>query len=98
MSAMGKREKSMEDDNDPNDKGHNAPNDSHESDTAGFISPEEERAVVRKIDSVILPFLCFVFLLQYLDKQSLSYAAVSVSVREFVHGANTFRYLVSSTT
>jgi hypothetical protein len=32
-------------------------------------TPEEERAVV-------LPLMCFVFFLQYLDKQSLSYAAV----------------------
>lgn len=39
-------------------------------------TPEEERAVVRKIDMVILPLMCFVFFLQYLDKQSLSYAAV----------------------
>jgi hypothetical protein len=39
-------------------------------------TPEEERAVVRKIDMVVLPLMCFVFLLQYLDKQSLSYAAV----------------------
>ncbi|CAI7619475.1 unnamed protein product [Penicillium manginii] len=37
---------------------------------------EEEKAVLRKIDMVILPFMCFVFFLQYLDKQSLSYAAV----------------------
>ncbi|KAE8146293.1 major facilitator superfamily domain-containing protein [Aspergillus avenaceus] len=37
---------------------------------------EEEKAVLRKIDSVILPFMCFVFFLQYLDKQSLSYAGV----------------------
>ncbi|UDD63573.1 hypothetical protein AFCA_010834 [Aspergillus flavus] len=39
-------------------------------------SDEEEKAVVRKIDMIILPFLCFVFFLQYLDKQSLSYAGV----------------------
>ncbi|KAE8378636.1 major facilitator superfamily domain-containing protein [Aspergillus bertholletiae] len=39
-------------------------------------SAEEEKAVVRKIDMTILPFLCFVFFLQYLDKQSLSYAGV----------------------
>ncbi|KAL5002725.1 major facilitator superfamily domain-containing protein [Aspergillus recurvatus] len=37
---------------------------------------EEERALVRKLDMVILPFMCLVFLLQYLDKQSLSYAGV----------------------
>ncbi|CAM1501341.1 Fc.00g105030.m01.CDS01 [Cosmosporella sp. VM-42] len=39
-------------------------------------TPEEEKGVLRKIDIVILPFMCFVFSLQYLDKQSLSYAAV----------------------
>ncbi|KAJ5832767.1 hypothetical protein N7474_001078 [Penicillium riverlandense] len=39
-------------------------------------TPAEEKAVLRKIDMVILPFMCFVFFLQYLDKQSLSYAAV----------------------
>lgn len=41
---------------------------------------EEERAVLRKIDLTILPMMCVVFFLQYLDKQSLSYASVS-----FVH-------------
>ncbi|KAF5009269.1 hypothetical protein FDECE_4481 [Fusarium decemcellulare] len=43
-----------------------------------MYTPEEEKAVLRKIDMVILPFgqMCFVFFLQYLDKQSLSYAAV----------------------
>lgn len=37
---------------------------------------EEERALVRKIDLYVLPFMCLVFFSQYLDKQSLSYAAV----------------------
>lgn len=45
-------------------------------------TPEEERAVVRKIDLVVLPLMCFVFFLQYLDKQSLSYAAVREPSRE----------------
>jgi hypothetical protein len=43
-------------------------------------TPEEEQAVVRKIDMVVLPLMCFVFFLQYLDKQSLSYAAVRSTV------------------
>nr|AAV91786.1 hypothetical protein [Penicillium canescens] len=43
---------------------------------SGGYTVEEERAVLRKIDMVILPFMCFVFFLQYLDKQSLSYAGV----------------------
>lgn len=36
----------------------------------------EEKALTRKIDLTILPMMCCVFFLQYLDKQSLSYAAV----------------------
>jgi hypothetical protein len=54
--------------------------------TANMLEPEatstseEERAVVRKIDMVVLPLMCFVFFLQYLDKQSLSYAAVCSEV------------------
>ncbi|KAK1147334.1 hypothetical protein N8T08_001411 [Aspergillus melleus] len=41
-----------------------------------ICTQEEERRVLRKIDMVILPMLCCVFFFQYLDKQSLSYAAV----------------------
>ncbi|KAK5137358.1 hypothetical protein LTR08_008936 [Meristemomyces frigidus] len=37
---------------------------------------EEERAVLRKIDLAVLPMICAVFFLQYLDKQCLSYASV----------------------
>ncbi|KZL74847.1 pantothenate transporter [Colletotrichum tofieldiae] len=39
-------------------------------------TPEEEKEVLRKIDLAIMPMMCFVFFLQYLDKQSLSYASV----------------------
>lgn len=49
-------------------------------DAGESYTAEEERAVVRKIDHTILPMMCVVFFLQYLDKQSLSYASVS-----FVH-------------
>ncbi|KAL5410026.1 hypothetical protein PMIN04_010796 [Paraphaeosphaeria minitans] len=37
---------------------------------------EEERQVLKKIDLFVLPLMCMVFFLQYLDKQSLSYASV----------------------
>ncbi|KAJ6442772.1 threonine ammonia-lyase precursor [Purpureocillium lavendulum] len=39
-------------------------------------TPEEERELLRRINLTILPLMCFVFFLQYLDKQSLSYASV----------------------
>ncbi len=40
------------------------------------FTAEEERRVKMKTDLIILPLLCCVFFLQYLDKQSLSYASV----------------------
>ncbi|CZR51344.1 related to allantoate permease [Phialocephala subalpina] len=43
---------------------------------ASPFTAEEERRVKLKTDLVILPLLCGVFFLQYLDKQSLSYASV----------------------
>ncbi|KAF9635023.1 putative pantothenate transporter protein [Lasiodiplodia theobromae] len=46
-----------------------------ESESLTFTA-EEERRIVRKIDCVVLPLLCFVFLAQYLDKQTISYASV----------------------
>ncbi|KAK6226072.1 pantothenate transporter [Colletotrichum tabaci] len=36
----------------------------------------EERAVVKKLDRVILPIMAVVYFFQYLDKQSINYAAV----------------------
>ncbi|KAK8074311.1 hypothetical protein PG994_005210 [Apiospora phragmitis] len=45
-------------------------------DVSAAYTPEEEKRVLRKIDCTILPMMCIVFLLQYLDKQSLSYASV----------------------
>lgn len=45
-------------------------------DVGESYTAEEERAVLRKIDLTILPMMCVVFFLQYLDKQSLSYASV----------------------
>lgn len=49
-------------------------------DVGESYTAEEERAVLRKIDLTILPMMCVVFFLQYLDKQSLSYTSVG-----FVH-------------
>lgn len=49
---------------------------------------EEEKALVRKIDLYILPLMCFVFLSQYLDKQSLSYATIFGLTRDLKMGAH----------
>ncbi|SMR54054.1 unnamed protein product [Zymoseptoria tritici ST99CH_3D1] len=40
------------------------------------IDPEEERKVVRKIDYMILPYLAVCYVFFYVDKTTLSYAAI----------------------
>lgn len=43
---------------------------------ARAIISEDERNLVRKLDMKILPYMCAVGFLQFLDKTSLSYASV----------------------
>jgi len=45
-------------------------------DVAGDIDPVEERRLVRKIDMMVIPFICVTYLVTYLDKAVLGYAAV----------------------
>ncbi|KAI5456787.1 major facilitator superfamily domain-containing protein [Mariannaea sp. PMI_226] len=40
------------------------------------IDPAEERRVVRKLDTVIMPVMALVYLFQYIDKQAISQAAI----------------------
>lgn len=47
----------------------------------GSYTAEEEKQVLRKIDRTILPMMCFIFFLQYLDKQTLSYASVGLCIQ-----------------
>ncbi|KAH7338323.1 MFS general substrate transporter [Rhizoctonia solani] len=46
------------------------------SDTPVEISPEEDAAVLRKVDKWLIPVMLMVYFLQQLDKSSLSYASV----------------------
>ncbi|KAH7361596.1 major facilitator superfamily domain-containing protein [Plectosphaerella cucumerina] len=41
-----------------------------------YIDPAEEKALVKKLDRVIMPVMAVVYFFQYLDKQSINYAAV----------------------
>lgn len=43
---------------------------------ARALISDEEKKLVRKLDMKILPFMCAVGFLQFLDKTSLSYASV----------------------
>ena len=40
------------------------------------MTPEEERKLLRKIDFNMMPLLCIVYGLNYLDKTTLSYASI----------------------
>lgn len=40
------------------------------------LTPEEEKRLLRKIDWNIMPLLCLVYGLNYLDKTTLSYASI----------------------
>lgn len=47
----------------------------HEGETI-VITPEEEKKLLRKIDLNLMPLLCIVYGLNYLDKTTVSYASV----------------------
>ncbi|KAF4907627.1 putative transporter [Colletotrichum viniferum] len=40
------------------------------------INPDEERKVIRKLDTVIMPLMAIMYFFQYLDKQSINQAAI----------------------
>lgn len=41
-----------------------------------LLTPQDEKRLLRKIDLHILPMLCLVYGLNYLDKTSISYASI----------------------
>ncbi|KAK1515912.1 uncharacterized protein CCOS01_13110 [Colletotrichum costaricense] len=45
-------------------------------DVHGSIDPEEERRLVRKVDWMILPYISVCYVFFYIDKTTLSYAAI----------------------
>lgn len=47
-------------------------------------TPEESRRVLSKIDRVLMPLLCWVYLIQFADKTSLNYASL-MGIREDTH-------------
>ncbi|TIA73177.1 putative MFS allantoate transporter [Aureobasidium pullulans] len=59
------------------------------------FTADEERKVVRKIDCIILPMMCFVFFCQYLDKQSLSYASVAGLITDLKMDASQYSWCSS---
>jgi len=47
-------------------------------------TPEEGKSVLSKIDRVMMPMLCWVYLIQFADKTSLNYASL-MGIREDTH-------------
>jgi ACS family allantoate permease-like MFS transporter len=41
-----------------------------------ILTPQDEKRLLRKIDLHIMPLLCLVYGLNYLDKTSISYASI----------------------
>lgn len=48
------------------------------------ISPQEEKRLLIKIDLFLLPLICLLYTIQYMDKISISYAAV-MGLRDHYH-------------
>lgn len=49
---------------------------SRKEDLASAIDPVAERKLIRKIDTFVVPFICVTYLVTYIDKATLGYAAV----------------------
>lgn len=54
-----------------------------------------EKAVLRKIDRVVLPLMCLVYFFQYLDKQAVGYAAVFDLAADLHMNSNEYSWAVS---
>lgn len=61
----------------------------------GILDPEKHRQLVRRIDLHIMPLICIVYFLQYLDKIAISYASVT-GIKESTHlRGNEFNWIAS---
>ncbi|KAI0019356.1 major facilitator superfamily transporter allantoate [Xylariomycetidae sp. FL0641] len=59
------------------------------------LTPEAERKLLRKIDLHIMPLLCVVYGLNYLDKTTLSYASVMGIKDDINIGVNQYNWIAS---
>ncbi|GAQ42814.1 hypothetical protein AtubIFM55763_009369 [Aspergillus tubingensis] len=75
------------------------------SETIQHLSEREEKAIIRRIDLCLLPLMFFSYLLQYLDKTTLSYASIlgllsgthmTTALYSWTSSAFYFGYLVAS--
>ncbi|KAH0359330.1 hypothetical protein KCU65_g10025, partial [Aureobasidium melanogenum] len=67
----------------------------HQEGSSRTFTRDEEKRVLRKIDCVILPMMCFVFFCQYLDKQGLSYASIAGLIQDLKMDASQYSWCSS---
>ncbi|KAF2162599.1 hypothetical protein M409DRAFT_68918 [Zasmidium cellare ATCC 36951] len=67
----------------------------HDDMQAMLADTESMKKLVRRVDLLLMPLLCGTYMLQYLDKQSLSYAAVFDLFPSTGTNSNEYSWLVS---
>jgi MFS transporter, ACS family, allantoate permease len=59
------------------------------------LDPDRSRKLLRRIDAHIMPLICIVYFLQYIDKTAISYASVTGIVRSTGLVGNDFNWVAS---
>ncbi|KAI0521927.1 major facilitator superfamily domain-containing protein [Xylaria bambusicola] len=59
------------------------------------LTPEEQKRLLRKIDLHLMPFLCIVYGLNYLDKTTLSYASIVGFKTDLNIGVSEYNWVAS---
>ncbi|EOO03915.1 putative mfs allantoate protein [Phaeoacremonium minimum UCRPA7] len=59
------------------------------------LDPERSRRLLRRIDAHIMPLICIVYFLQYIDKTSVSYASVTGIIQSTGLKGNEFNWVAS---
>lgn len=56
------------------------------------ISPEEDRKVCRKLDLIVMPLFCFLYMNQFMDKTSISFAAIMGVIKDYDMAGNKYSW------
>ncbi|KPM35416.1 hypothetical protein AK830_g11164 [Neonectria ditissima] len=59
------------------------------------LDPERSRRLIRRIDTHIMPLICIVYFLQYIDKTAISYASVTGIIQSTGLKGNEFNWVAS---
>jgi hypothetical protein len=59
------------------------------------VDPETNRRLLRRIDLHIMPLICIVYFLQYIDKTAISYASVTGILESTNLHGNQFNWVAS---